>query len=91
MFSLILCTLFWNTLEKELVPISGRRRLKLSFDTRETKGSQDEGIENTELDIFPSNHPQLAFVKEVLIKVVETSGLEGREWEVHLVNAPCKS
>jgi len=78
------------------VPFSRRRRFKYSFDAETSGGPQRPLREKLLLDkslgsaILPSTHPNSVYVKSILERILEASGLESLDMEVILVNDPFK-
>lgn len=89
---LVVCTLYgiwyWHTLEKEVVPISWRRRLKISLDLPDCRNEQEEFMPALRPSIVPSCNPDSVGVERVFARVIEASGLADREWQIHLIDKP---
>jgi hypothetical protein len=78
-------------LNLEKVPITGR--LRFNFMTHALAG--DSNTCTAQLHalgefLVPDHDSRVIALKEVLEKLIPSSGLEHLEWEIHLVNAPGK-
>ena len=79
------------------VPITGRRRLdyvpdwitKFMEKIREEKG-EGRRIEKLRNLSWGSENPQMQGPISVFNRLIHASGLDDREWEFRIVNAPCK-
>ena len=75
----------------EKVPVSGRWRFNwVSARYEEEMGKQQyqQLMQAYQRDILPDWHPDVKMVRKVLQRLTPNSGLEGQEWEVHVINDP---
>ena len=73
----------------ETVPVSGRRRFNwVSPAQEEEMGKQQYGqiLQEFRGKILPRWHPHTMMVHRVLDRLIPASGLEGQEWEVHVID-----
>lgn len=72
----------------ETVPVSGRRRFNVVSPENEQWAAQqqyEEIMKQYGGQLLPAYHPQVRMVQRVADRLIPSSGLEGEEWEVHVI------
>lgn len=78
----------------ERVPITGRRQLDLipqwlAVRMEKSKREEEEVLrENIKDCLWHSDHPGMQAVNLVFSRLVRTSGLDDRDWDLRVVRAP---
>jgi predicted Zn-dependent protease len=78
----------------EEVPVSHRRRFNIVGPSREAEAGKmmyQQTMEQFGNQILPDSHPKSRMVQRVLNRLIPHSGLEGEEWEVHVINDQMKN
>lgn len=78
----------------EEVPVSRRRRFNVvGAETETNAGKQmyQQTMQEYGRQILPDSHPKAKMVRRVLDRLIPHSGLEGEEWEVHVIEDPMKN
>ena len=73
----------------EKVPVSGRRRFNwVSPANEEEMGKQQyaQVLREFQGQILPRWHPYTMMVQRVLDRLIPASGLEGQDWEIHVID-----
>ena len=74
----------------EKVPISGRWRfnwVSAHHEQEMGKRQYQQIMQEYRGDILPDWHPDVKVVRSVLNRLIPNSGLEGQEWEVHVISS----
>jgi predicted Zn-dependent protease len=78
----------------EEVPVSHRRRFNIVGPAKEAEAGKmmyEQTMQQFGNQILPDSHPKSRMVQRVLNRLIPHSGLEGEEWEVHVINDPMKN
>lgn len=78
----------------EEVPISHRRRFNIVSPGKEAEAGQmmfQQTMQQYGNAILPAYHPKSRMVQRVLNRLIPHSGLEGEDWEVHVIEDPMKN
>lgn len=78
----------------EEVPVSHRRRFNIVGPAKEAEAGKmmyQQTMQQFGNQILPDSHPKSRMVQRVLNRLIPHSGLEGEQWEVHVINDPMKN
>lgn len=78
----------------EEVPISGRRRFNIispEYEASQGESVYKETMQQYASQILPPHHPKHRMVQRILDRLIPHSGLEGEQWEVHVIDSPEKN
>jgi len=73
----------------ETVPVSGRKRFNwVNPESEEQMGMEqyNQVIQEFRSKILPQWHPDVKLVQRVLDRLIPSSGLEGQQWEVNVID-----
>jgi hypothetical protein len=75
----------------ERVPVSGRLRFNCVSEKYEEQAAEQQFhmvMQEFRGRVLPPNHPSSRLVNRVLQRLIPTSGLEGQQWEVRVIDDP---
>ena len=78
----------------ERVEVTGRRRFNVISPEREKEAGQQmyaQTMQEFGAKLMPSSSPEHRLVQRVLTRLLPHSGLEGEDWEVHVINDDMKN